>query len=78
MSADPAGPDSPVTSPCVGICCLDQEGICIGCFRSGVELAEWPCASDAARRDILARCQARRIAQDQRRQPPFPRDGGYG
>lgn len=66
MSADAVGPDDPVPSPCVGICCLDQDGYCIGCFRSGTELAEWACASEAAKRAILARCQARREAQDNR------------
>lgn len=51
---------APVPSPCVGICCLDQAGYCIGCLRSGRELAEWPCATEARKREILALCRSRR------------------
>lgn len=31
----------PVLSPCVGICHLDDNGLCVGCFRSGEEIAGW-------------------------------------
>jgi len=67
MSADNLDPEMPVTSPCVGICALDADGYCIGCFRSGTELADWAYASEDAKRAILARCRARREEQDGRR-----------
>lgn len=31
----------PVPSPCVGVCALDENDLCIACQRSGVEIAEW-------------------------------------
>ena len=45
-----------VPSPCIGVCRLDAAGgSCLGCRRSVDEIAEWPGASDARRRQILQR-----------------------
>lgn len=30
-----------VESPCVGICALNTERICVGCGRSNEEVAQW-------------------------------------
>ena len=30
-----------VLSPCVGICALDENGLCEGCHRSSAEIARW-------------------------------------
>lgn len=30
-----------VRSPCVSICALDNDDICIGCHRSGDEITRW-------------------------------------
>jgi len=42
-----------VPSPCVDVCRLDAAGLCVGCRRSMEEIAEWPRAGDARRREIL-------------------------
>jgi predicted Fe-S protein YdhL (DUF1289 family) len=31
----------PILTPCVGICRLDSRGYCVGCRRSGDEIARW-------------------------------------
>lgn len=31
----------PVLSPCIGVCTLDEAGYCIGCLRTGHEIAGW-------------------------------------
>lgn len=31
----------PILSPCIGICELGPDGLCVGCFRSGDEIAGW-------------------------------------
>lgn len=54
MSAPPRVP-----SPCVHICALDDEDICIGCQRSMDEIVRWGRMDDAERRQVLARCAAR-------------------
>lgn len=55
--------ETPVRSPCVLVCCLDDGDICTGCHRSGAEITEWGRASNERRRDILRHCEARARAQ---------------
>lgn len=59
-------PESAVTSPCVRNCCLDDQDICLGCFRSLAEIVGWGGADDVERRVILAR------AADRASQPKSP------
>lgn len=30
-----------VLSPCIGICALGDDGYCLGCHRTGTEIAGW-------------------------------------
>ncbi len=48
---------APVRSPCVSICALDDDDICTGCQRSGMEIATWGRMSEVQRRDVRARKQ---------------------
>ncbi len=42
-------------SPCVKVCLLHPEaGLCIGCLRSGEEIARWPEMTPEERRALLA------------------------
>ncbi len=50
---------APVDSPCINICSLDDDDICIGCFRSIDEICAWREASETERREILQRAEAR-------------------
>jgi uncharacterized protein len=43
-----------VPSPCVEICRLNAQGLCVGCRRTLSEIAEWSHASDARRLEILS------------------------
>ena len=52
----------PVSSPCISVCALDEDDICMGCFRSGEEITDWFMASDERKREILALCEERRMA----------------
>ncbi|WNO53199.1 DUF1289 domain-containing protein [Stakelama saccharophila] len=53
-------PPQQTASPCVWVCTLDTEtGWCLGCGRTGDEIARWTSVSDAERRAILARLPAR-------------------
>jgi len=51
-----------VASPCVDICRLDAQGLCVGCRRTIEEIAEWPRASEARRREILRELALRTVA----------------
>jgi len=42
-------------TPCINICLLDEtSGLCVGCGRSGDEIARWTGMTDAERRAIMA------------------------
>jgi predicted Fe-S protein YdhL (DUF1289 family) len=36
-----SGQESEVQSPCVSICALDENDICVGCYRTGQEISRW-------------------------------------
>jgi uncharacterized protein len=48
-----------VPSPCVRICCLDENDICLGCYRTISEICGWGAATDQEKLEILRRCRAR-------------------
>ncbi|MDJ0776435.1 MAG: DUF1289 domain-containing protein [Gammaproteobacteria bacterium] len=50
---------NPVESPCINICTLDDDDICVGCFRSIDEICAWREASESERRAVLERAAAR-------------------
>lgn len=52
-------PEKPVASPCVSLCALDEQDICIGCQRSADEITRWGRMDNAERREVLARCHER-------------------
>ena len=47
-------------SPCVRNCCLDEQDICLGCFRSITEITQWALVSDQERRVFLINSALRR------------------
>ena len=48
-----------VASPCVSICALDEDDICVGCFRTGNEISYWGRLAPDAQREVLRRCHQR-------------------
>jgi predicted Fe-S protein YdhL (DUF1289 family) len=54
--------DGEPQSPCIAVCVLDEQDICIGCYRSAVEIADWFMASREAKLDILRSSYARMLA----------------
>lgn len=48
-----------VASPCVSICALDGDDICVGCFRTGREISHWGRLPASRQREVLMRCQQR-------------------
>jgi predicted Fe-S protein YdhL (DUF1289 family) len=64
---DAALTSSPVLSPCIGICRLDAQELCVGCRRTLDEIAEWPLATEARRREIARESQRRAPLKDSMR-----------
>lgn len=52
----------PVRSPCVQICALDENDICVGCYRSGEEITRWGDCSEEEKRAVLRRVAEREQA----------------
>lgn len=46
-------------SPCVRNCCLDDEDICVGCFRHIDEITSWRDYSDEEKQSIYDLCKQR-------------------
>jgi uncharacterized protein len=54
-----------IKSPCIGHCKLDEQRICLGCFRSAWEIKTWPTATDNEKQVILNNCDQRQaVKQD--------------
>ena len=60
---DKSQPDP--ASPCISVCALNEDDVCIGCYRSADEIADWLLADADGKRAILARCAERRDAANQ-------------
>ena len=58
MSQSPAK-EEVVLSPCVGVCALDDDDVCIGCWRSGEEISRWGYLDNAGKRSILKKVEER-------------------
>lgn len=53
MSNTPHSAETLPLTPCIGICRLDARGYCVGCQRSGDEIARWRGMSDAERLHVM-------------------------
>jgi len=42
-----------VLSPCTGVCQLGSEGLCLGCLRTGDEIARWLQMGDDERLRVM-------------------------
>lgn len=51
--------DSDPASPCISVCVLNAEDICMGCYRSADEVTDWFIASAEEKTRILQRSQKR-------------------
>lgn len=52
----------PAKSPCVHVCILDDDDICTGCFRSGMEISQWGRMAPVQQHAVLERCKERELA----------------
>lgn len=42
-----------ISSPCIGTCRLDARGYCIGCLRTGDEIARWRAMDENERQRVM-------------------------
>jgi uncharacterized protein len=48
-----------IESPCIRNCCLDDNDICLGCFRTMTEIINWSQSSNKDREVILLNAKQR-------------------
>ncbi|MFT5717259.1 MAG: putative Fe-S protein YdhL (DUF1289 family) [Oleiphilaceae bacterium] len=49
-------------SPCIRNCCLNEQDICLGCFRSLDEIRQWNASTEALKAQVLCLAKARKSA----------------
>lgn len=54
--------DSKVASPCVSLCCLDEDDVCMGCFRHLEEITGWHAMTDQQKSELITVLERRRAA----------------
>jgi predicted Fe-S protein YdhL (DUF1289 family) len=42
-----------VKSPCVAVCALDENDVCIGCYRTGNEITQWGEMDNQAKAEVM-------------------------
>lgn len=57
---------STLASPCIRMCCLDDNDICLGCFRSLQEIIGWSDADRQMRQCFLANANIRKQQYQQK------------
>ncbi|RJG49426.1 DUF1289 domain-containing protein [Motilimonas pumila] len=50
---------SRIESPCIRHCCLNQQDVCMGCFRTLAEILAWHQSSNDERLTILSNAKLR-------------------
>lgn len=68
MSAESKDPQS---SPCVRNCCLDENDVCLGCFRTVTEIVSWSGLTEEQRKRVLHACTLRQSGHSAPVFPPF-------
>ena len=56
--------ESQVTSPCSSICSLNEDDVCIGCYRTSSEIRDWRHMPSSQQREVLRLCSQRNQEND--------------
>ena len=48
-----------ISSPCVDICALGDDDVCIGCYRHGREVSQWNLYTNEQKAQVLNFCKQR-------------------
>ncbi|WP_372747227.1 DUF1289 domain-containing protein [Litorivivens sp.] len=48
-----------VKSPCISVCALDEDDLCMGCYRTMQEITDWSEYPNEVKREVIVRAQQR-------------------
>jgi len=54
-----------IKNPCIQVCTLDDEKICLGCHRSAEEIRDWHKMTDVQKLQVLANAEGRHRTKDE-------------
>jgi predicted Fe-S protein YdhL (DUF1289 family) len=57
----PLPPPATVSSPCVRLCTLDDDDMCVGCGRTLDDIRQWQAMPDADKAACVARARRRLV-----------------
>ncbi|MCJ8299755.1 MAG: DUF1289 domain-containing protein [Pseudomonadales bacterium] len=60
MAADKVNASQAIGSPCIRNCCLNDQDVCLGCFRTIEEICAWSAMDSASRQQVLNTAKERR------------------
>ena len=46
---------SQIPSPCISICAMNDDDVCMGCYRTDKEIREWMLMDDTEKQAVLAK-----------------------
>lgn len=52
-------PKSQLKSPCVNVCLLNVEDVCVGCYRTGKEISQWGSMNKASQQAVMKKVRER-------------------
>jgi predicted Fe-S protein YdhL (DUF1289 family) len=55
-------PGNEPASPCVSVCALDENDLCVGCLRSGDEISRWGSMTSCEKMSVLKKVAQRETA----------------
>lgn len=53
-------PNPPVGSPCISVCALNEDDVCMGCYRTADEITQWILLDNQERIQVLEQAAERR------------------
>lgn len=57
-----SAPQEKLQSPCVNVCYLDDNDVCVGCYRTGYEISQWGSLAIEGQRAIMQKVREREAA----------------
>ena len=56
--------DEKISSPCIQVCVLNDDEICLGCFRNLEEISAWSQSDEYEKQKIIEAAELRRIEHE--------------
>jgi predicted Fe-S protein YdhL (DUF1289 family) len=48
-----------IPSPCISLCALNEEDVCVGCYRTAEEITEWTQLSQEEKKAVIEKAYSR-------------------